>query len=162
LRPGSAALLGADVGTGSGAVALALVALEPRFTRVYATDCSADALAVARQNGDRLNTQQHIIWLEGDVLEPVPEPVDVIVANLPFIPEDQARQAPAGARYEPAVALFGGCDGLDIVRRLIAQTPAKLRPDGALVLLVLERQGSEVAALLQSALPAAQVRSIQI
>src|SRR5262249_33329145 len=138
------------------------VAQNRRFARVYATDCSAATLMVARHNGERLSAQQQITWLEGDVLEPVPEPVDLIVANLPFIPDDQARRAPTGARYEPAVALFGGCDGLEIVRRLIAQTPAKLRPHGALVLLVLEQQRPAVTALLQSALPAAQVRFISV
>jgi release factor glutamine methyltransferase len=162
LRPGRESLLAADVGTGSGAVALALATLEPRFAHVYATDSSADALAVARHNGERAGLEGRITWLEGDVLEPLVEPVEVIVANLPFIPEEQAHRAPSLARYEPAVALFGGRDGLDLVRRLVAQTPAKLRPDGALALLVLERQRRVVTALLEGALPAAHVRYIPV
>src|SRR5262249_28725126 len=92
VRPGGESLLAADVGTGSGAMALALAALEPRFAQVYAMDSSADALAVARHNGERYHLQQRITWLEGDVLEPLLEPVDVIVANLPFVPEEQARR----------------------------------------------------------------------
>jgi release factor glutamine methyltransferase len=162
VRSGSESLLAADVGTGSGAIALALAALEPRFGKVYGMDSSADALAVARHNGERYHLQERVTWLEGDVLEPLLEPVDVLVANLPFIPEEQARRAPAVARYEPAVALFGGRDGLDLVRRLIAQTPAKLRQGGALVVLVLEQQRRVVTTLLEGALPAAQVRCVSV
>jgi release factor glutamine methyltransferase len=162
VRPGAEALLAADVGAGSGAMALALAALEPRFAMVYGTDSSTDALAVARQNGERCRLQQRITWLEGDVLEPLQEPVDVIVANLPFIPEEQARRAPGVARYEPAVAFFSGRDGLDLIRRLVAQTPAKLRQGGALALLALEQQRPVVTTLLQAALPTAQVRSVSL
>ncbi len=103
-----------DVGTGSGAIALALADERPDL-RVMGTDISAGALAVARANGARLGL--HVEWLQGDLLDPVPGPVDAVVANPPYI-ETGTNLAPEIARYEPAEALFGGADGLDVYRRL--------------------------------------------
>lgn len=162
LRPGDDPLSAADVGTGSGAVALALATLEPRFARIYGTDYSADALAVARENGARYDMRERIIWAEGDLLAPVPERVDIIVANLPYVPGDGPPAAPSVARFEPAIALYGGPDGLDLLRRMIAQAPAKLRPYGALALLALEKQRHAIVALIEAALPAALVHHIAL
>jgi release factor glutamine methyltransferase len=103
-----------DVGTGSGAIALALADARPDL-RVMGTDISADALAVARANGARLGL--HVEWLQGDLLDPVPGPVDAVVSNPPYI-ETGTTLAPEIARYEPDAALFGGADGLDVYRRL--------------------------------------------
>lgn len=145
-----------DVGTGCGALALALASLEPRVTRIYATDCSRDALAVARINGTRYGMEGHIAWLEGDLLDPVPEPVDFIVANLPYIPTDVPGMAPSVRNFEPHVALFGGADGLDLLRRFIAQVPTKLRPGGTLVMELGPGQRAEVERLVRLALPGAR------
>jgi release factor glutamine methyltransferase len=103
-----------DIGTGSGAIALALADERPDL-RVMGTDVSADALAVARANARRLGLE--VEWLQGDLLEPVPGPVDAVVANPPYI-ESGTNLAPEIARFEPDVALFGGTDGLDVYRRL--------------------------------------------
>jgi release factor glutamine methyltransferase len=111
----------ADVGTGSGAVALALKDERPDL-EVVATDVSADALAVARVNAGRLGLD--VAFVEGDLLEGAGE-VDAIVANPPYVAEaDRATLPPEVARHEPAVALFAGEDGLDVVRRLAAATGA--------------------------------------
>jgi release factor glutamine methyltransferase len=103
-----------DVGTGSGAIALALADERPDL-RVVATDVSADALAVARANAARLGLA--VEFFEGDLLEPVSGPVDAVVSNPPYVRAGE-RLAPELIRYEPDVALYGGDEGLDVYRRL--------------------------------------------
>ena len=133
-----------DVGTGSGAVALAL-AFERPDLEVWGTDVSPDALAVARDNAQRLGLER-VRFVHGDLLEGVPGPVAAVLANLPYVAEG-SELAPEIERYEPAGALFAGPDGLEVIRRMV---------DGAaeVPLLVLEiglGQGDEVAALVQAA-----------
>jgi release factor glutamine methyltransferase len=151
-------LLAADIGTGCGALALAMATLEPRFSHIYATDYSADALEVARCNGARYRMGERITWLEGDLLGPVPEPVDIIVANLPYLPDDMPEMSPSVRQYEPHLALFGGPDGLALLRRFIAQTPERLRPGGALVMEMHPTQRVAVEGLLRQASPTARLR----
>jgi release factor glutamine methyltransferase len=161
LRPEEDTLLAADVGTGSGAIALALACLEPRFARIYAVDASAEALAVARRNGEHYRTADRIVWLEGDLLAPVPEPVDLIITNLPTIPAEGFTLPPAVARFEPALAFFGGADGLVLVQRLVQQARAKLRPGGTLALELQPEQAESVRGLLTEVWPAAEVRALR-
>jgi release factor glutamine methyltransferase len=103
-----------DVGTGSGAIALALADERPDL-RVVATEISADALAVARANAARLGLA--VEFVEGDLLEGVTGPIDAVVSNPPYVREGE-RLGPEITRYEPDVALWGGYDGLDYYRRL--------------------------------------------
>jgi release factor glutamine methyltransferase len=103
-----------DVGTGSGAIALALADERPDL-RVVATDISADALAVARANAARLGLD--VEFVEGDLLDGVSGPIDAVVSNPPYVQAGSGLQ-PEIAGYEPAVALYGGDDGLEIYRRL--------------------------------------------
>ncbi len=103
-----------DVGTGSGAIALALADERPDL-RVTATESSPGALAVARANGARLGLE--VEWLEGDLLEAVEGPVDAVASNPPYV-ADGERLAPE-LGYEPAEALFAGPDGLEVYRRLV-------------------------------------------
>ncbi|MGA2011923.1 MAG: peptide chain release factor N(5)-glutamine methyltransferase [Solirubrobacteraceae bacterium] len=141
LAPGARVL---DVGTGSGAVALALAHERPDLA-VRGSDCSADALAVARANAAALRLG--VAFTLADLLDGAP--ADAVLANLPYVP-DGAHLAPEIARYEPPQALFAGVDGLDLVRRLVARAGA----DGGVALLALEigpEQAAEVAALTRAA-----------
>jgi release factor glutamine methyltransferase len=104
-----------DVGTGSGAVALALKDERPDLD-VWATDVDADALAVARSNADRLGIE--VEFVQADLLEGVSRRFDAVLANLPYVPAESDLPPDIG-EYEPGVALFGGPDGLDPVRRLL-------------------------------------------
>jgi release factor glutamine methyltransferase len=104
-----------DVGTGSGAIALALADERPDL-RVVGTDISADALAVARANAARLGLD--VEFVEGDLLAGVTGPIDAVLSNPPYVVPG-ANLSPEISRHEPAVALYGGDDGLDIYRRLV-------------------------------------------
>jgi release factor glutamine methyltransferase len=123
----------ADVGTGSGAIAVALAKERPDAV-VFATDVSPDALAVARANAERHGLA--LTFLEGDLEAPLLAhgPFDLVTANLPYIPAGELAALPPEVRAEPALALDGGPDGLALVRRLVAAAPALLAPGGALVL----------------------------
>ena len=105
----------ADVGTGSGAVALALKDERPDLS-VVGVDVSVDALEVARANGRRLGLDVEFVC--ADLLDGVPGPFDAVLANLPYVAEGSALP-PEIELYEPEVALFGGPDGLDLIRRLV-------------------------------------------
>lgn len=146
----------ADIGTGSAAIALAVAHNCPQ-TRVYAVDISVDALEVARANIARLDEQHQVHVLVGDLLNTLPEPVDVIVANLPYIKSfDYARLDPTVLRYEPQLALEAGPDGLDAIRRLLEQAPAHLREGGVIVLEIAHDQGRLVIDAVEALLPQAK------
>lgn len=113
----------ADVGTGSGAVALALKHERPDLD-VIATDVSADALAVARANAEALRLD--VTFVEGDLLDAVPGPLDAVLSNPPYVPDgDREGLEPEVAVHEPALALFAGGDGLDVLRRLARDAAAR-------------------------------------
>lgn len=153
--------LAADIGTGSGAIAIALAALELRLPRVYATDVSPDALALAGENARRLSVAARISLLRGDLLTPLPEPVDLLLANLPYVaPRDASDLPPDVRRYEPALALYGGGDGLGHLRRLFEMAPGHLRPGAALFLEFGYDQRTAVEALARARFPGARVRII--
>jgi release factor glutamine methyltransferase len=140
----------ADVGTGSGAIAVTLAKQRPDAA-VFATDLSPDALAVARANAERHGVA--ITFLEGDLEAPLAPhaPLDLVAANLPYVPAgDLAALAPE-VRAEPALALDGGPDGLALVRRLVAAAPALLSRGGALVLEVGIGQAQDAARLCAEA-----------
>jgi release factor glutamine methyltransferase len=127
----------ADIGTGSGAIALALAA-EGRFERIFATDASADALAVARDNLDSIppNRRGVIELREGDVLDPVRgERLRAVVSNPPYISPAEAGDLPPGVRdWEPPFALFSEEDGMAAIRAIVREAPLVLEPGGVLVL----------------------------
>ena len=136
-----------DVATGSGAVALALADEMPDAT-ITATDISPDALDVARANADRLN--KSVTFIESDLLENVDGVFDIITANLPYVTTDELRGLqPEITEYEPRLALDGGDDGLDLVRRLASAAPAHLGPGGMLALEIGAAQGSATAEILR-------------
>ena len=137
-----------DVGTGSGCIAVSIARERPRAD-VTATDMSAPALAIARRNAERHDVSSRVHFLGGDLFDSVPREFDLIVSNPPYVAErDRASiQAEVGT-YEPAEALFAGADGLDTIRRLVAQAPARLQPGGHLVFEFGFGQSAEVAGLI--------------
>lgn len=152
----------ADVGTGSGAIAVALAVNAPGVT-VYATDLSDDALAVAGQNVWRYGVGEQVQLLPGHLIEPLPAPVNVVVANLPYIPTAQLSDLPPQVRaFEPTMALDGGPDGLRVIAALLEMIAspahrAKVQPDALIFLEIGADQGQAVRELVAAILPAAEV-----
>ena len=128
-----------DVGTGSGAVALA-VAAHIENVKVTATDISSQALEVARRNAVSLGLSDRISFVHGDMLSSIKGPIDVIVSNPPYIPSDGIEGLAVEVRQEPRIALDGGIDGLDPLRRLVAQTSGKLATGGVLIVELMPEQ----------------------
>lgn len=156
-----AAPVAADIGTGSGAIALALAALEPRLPRVYATDLSAGALALAAENARRLGVAERVTLLQGDLLAPLPEPVDLLLANLPYVAPRDAAILPRDVRgYEPELALYGAEDGLGHFRRFFAAAHDHLRPGAALFLEFGYDQRLALEALARASFPGARARVV--
>lgn len=136
-----------DVGTGSGCIAVTLAAERPRW-RVAAVDRSAAALVLARRNAARHGVDIDLCL--GDVTAAFEPPWDLVVANLPYIPTGDLSGLPCEVSHDPLVALDGGADGLDLVRRLIADLPRLLRVCGAAVLELGEDQADRVAGLARA------------
>ena len=136
-----------DVGTGSGALAVAL-ATEFDEARVIATDISEAALAVARRNAAKNGVAARIEFRAGDLLEPIMETADLIVSNPPYVASgDKAGLVPEVREHEPHVALFGGADGLVMFERLFPSAAPRLAPGGRLIVEVGYDQDDRVAAI---------------
>lgn len=145
----------ADVGTGTGAIALALATQLPEADLV-ALDLSPAALALARANADQLQLAERVRFVESDLLCALIDDIaagrrlDTVVSNPPYVPETEAPTLQREVRdHEPALALYGGPDGLDIYRRLIPQACTALRPGGLLAMEIGFTQRDSVAALLE-------------
>jgi release factor glutamine methyltransferase len=138
----------ADVGTGSGAVALAIAKERPE-ARVFATDIADEALRVAKENATRLGLAERIAFLKGPLLDPIPSDrtIDLVLSNPPYIPSADIADLMADVRdYEPRLALDGGPDGLDVIRGLIA---ASARARRAIAIEVGAGQAERVSQLLR-------------
>ncbi len=143
-----------DVGTGSGAIALSL-AHHLVDARIIATDISSDALAVAQTNATRLGIN-NVRFVECDLLARIDEPFDLLIANLPYIPSVRYNQLPHEVRdYEPRVALDGGVDGLEVLRRLIGQLKERDRRPSVMLFEISEEQGNAATALMRQEFPLA-------
>jgi len=148
----------ADVGAGSGAIAVTLAVHLPEAT-IYALDDSAEALTLTAENARRHGVTDRVHPLQGDMLSPLPLPVDLITANLPYVATAEWEQLLPEIRvYEPRAALDGGPDGLDLIRRLLAMAGSYLRPGGVLLLEIGASQGAAVAALARQQYPQARVQ----
>ena len=145
----------ADIGTGCGAIAISL-ALNLPHAKIYATDISAAALKVALFNCQKHGVVNKIRLLQGDMLNPLPEPVDLMVANLPYVSESELSRVNT-LNFEPSLALNGGSDGLGKIRQLCTRISGKLRPGGCLLLEIGQGQGRAVTAFLYSLFPLAEI-----
>jgi len=151
----------ADVGTGCGAIAVALAINLPR-AKIYATDISAAALEVAVDNCRCHKMRKRITLLQGNLLEPLSTPVHLIVANLPYIRESElAEIMPEISKFEPHLALSGGVDGLRRIEELISQARGKLIDGGALLLEIGYDQGTAISSIVGQYLPGASVKIAQ-
>jgi release factor glutamine methyltransferase len=147
--PATGATRVADLGTGSGAIALA-IARESPAAQVLATDASADALAVAQRNAIAQRIA-NVAFAHGDWLSPLGDQAfDVIVSNPPYIEADDPHLGRGDLRFEPMSALASGADGLDDIRRIVADSRAHLKPGGWLLMEHGWNQGDAVRALLQA------------
>lgn len=153
-RLGVENLMLADIGTGSGAIALALSSKFPQAT-VIGVDISTDALEVAERNAQLLGLTKRCVFLHGDLTEPLeaiypPETFDAIVANLPYVADSEWGELEPEVKYhEPEIALRGGPDGLSVISRFLQRPLQKLlAPHGFIALEVGTRQGRKVQNLL--------------
>lgn len=153
-RPGP---LIVDVGTGSGCIAVLLARRLPP-AHLIAVDVSQAALDIARRNIERHGVTRRIDLRQTTILEGIDEPVDLIVANLPYITDAEWTVLDDAVKwYEPVTALRGGPDGLDLIRRLLRQAKAQLRPGGAIFLEIGWRQGDAARDMAQTFFPEAQI-----
>ncbi len=142
----------ADLGAGTGCIAISLALAQPQ-AHVCAVDISAPALALARENARRYGVADKMIFIQADLLAPFAAgELALIVSNPPYVPTAEWGSLPRPIRdFEPRNALDAGSDGLDVLRRLIAQAAEKLAPGGGLALEIGEDQGPRVAELLCAA-----------
>jgi release factor glutamine methyltransferase len=122
-----------DVGTGSGVIALSLASKFPE-AQIVAVDVSEEALSLARENAERLGLSERVQFLQSDLLEAVDGKFDLIVANLPYIAAQDRHTLSREVLHDPEVALFAGEHGVELLRKLIEQAPARFRPGGMLAL----------------------------
>ena len=145
----------ADIGTGSGVIAVTLASRFPSL-EIIASDISSEALGVARENAARHNVSHQITFIQADVLQHNERKFDLILANLPYIPTKTLDESSA-LRYEPRLALDGGSDGLRLITILIQQLQGLLLPGGCAILEIQYNQGSTVGEIARQHLPGSSV-----
>jgi release factor glutamine methyltransferase len=147
--PGTPDVRVVDVGTGSGAIAIALATLLRKRrmlpeVSILAVDSSADAIGLARENAVAHAVADEVVFVEADLLPAAESAFDLIMANLPYIPSAEIARLPVAASFEPRPALDGGPDGLSVIRRLLSALPSALAPEGTALLEIGFDQGPAV------------------
>jgi len=137
-----------DVGTGSGVIALSLAARFPD-AEIHAVDLSQDALDLARENAERLGALERLRFSQGHLLEGIDGKYDLIVANLPYVATSEAAQLAREVQHYPAIALYGGAQGDELIRELIATAPPLMRPVGWLALEIGHDQSTRLMRFLE-------------
>ena len=136
-----------DVGTGSGVIALSLASKFPE-AQIVAVDVSEEALSLARENAERLGLSERVQFLQSDLLEAVDGKFDLIVANLPYIAAQDRHTLSREVLHDPEGALFAGEHGVELLRKLIEQAPARFRPGGMLALEIGAGQSEALLSIL--------------
>ena len=150
----------ADIGTGCGAIAISLALALPQ-AKIYATDISASALQVAGMNCERHVVTGQVELLQGNLLEPLPQLVNMIVANLPYIKTCEFNDlSPEIINFEPTIALAGGKNGLGKIRQMLEQMPGKLDYGACFLLEIGQGQGKIATSLVNSYFPQANIKLI--
>ena len=137
-----------DMGCGSGVLGLTLAAERPD-SHVTLADLSEDALSLTRENAEKLGIT-NITLVRSDLFSAISGTFDLIAANLPYVPEGEAAEMARELRHDPALALFSGADGLDLLRRFVPEAFAFLKPGGLLALEIGHDQASQLFAGLES------------
>jgi release factor glutamine methyltransferase len=147
----------ADIGVGCGTIAVS-VARALSNARVIATDVSSEALALAQRNAEKHGVDSRIEFREGDLLEPLTEPADLLAANLPYVTTSDWEALPPEIRdWEPRAALDGGPDGLRVIERFFRSTPDYLMPGGAVLAEIGDAQGSDARRIATETFPEAAI-----
>jgi release factor glutamine methyltransferase len=150
-----------DVGVGSGCIAIALAHHSVAET-IYGTDVSFAAIEIATRNLHRYGLEERVKIIHGELLSPLPKPVDLIVANLPYVIEEElGNLAPEIRDYEPRIALIGGQDGTSVLSQLLDDAPRWLNTDGALIVEIDPRQKDFLISKARLVFPLASVRIAQ-
>lgn len=148
----------ADIGTGSGAISIA-IALHLPLANLIATDISADALSVAYENIKRNTLQHRVSLLQGNLLEPLKMKVDMIVSNLPYIPSKLLETLEPEIQREPKIALDGGPDGLQLINKLLRKSKLYLNPGGIIILEIDPNQNEKLIKLSMGLFPHSSVKT---
>lgn len=156
-RSGERPLIVVDVGTGCGALAVA-IAYHLSDALVYCTDLSSGALALAGRNAGLLGVKRRMRFLQGDLLEPLPEPGDLIVANLPYVKSGEWDELQPEIRdHEPRAALDGGPEGTEVLERFLRQAPPYLKRPGLLLAEIGWDQGERLRQVARERFPDARI-----
>ena len=149
----------ADIGTGSGAIPITIAVEEPHLPYIYASDASSDAFDVARLNCQQHHVIERVRLLQGDLVSSLPEPVDLLLANLPYVGTKEVEYLCHVHLYEPHQALFSGPDGLDLLHRLGEEVRqcSVLKPAGVLLLEIGYQQREELTHLFYDLWPDATI-----
>ena len=147
-----------DVGTGSGCIAIALATRFPQVT-IVATDISEAALEIAKYNAQNLDAADQIRFVQGKLLEPVKIQPDLVIANLPYISDREWSSLDDSVKwYEPALALRGGVNGLEVIAELLTQAKLRLRNNAAIFLEIGWEQGADSIQLAKDFFPQAAIK----
>jgi release factor glutamine methyltransferase len=137
-----------DIGTGSGVLAITLAVERPNL-EILAIDISAETLALAQENAVMHGVSDRIKWLQTDLLAGADTDLNFVVANLPYIPTAEIGQLSLEVQHDPRLALDGGADGLEVIRRLITEAPPHLQPGACILLEIGVSQASQVAEVFE-------------
>ncbi len=155
----------AEIGTGSGCIIVALATkfkVQSSKLKMYGIDISEETLKVAQRNARKHKVDKKIKFLKGNLLNPIPEKMDLMIANLPYVSENEMKKLPADIKnFEPEIALYGGPDGLNYYRKLLKQVDNYLVPCGKIFLEIGYKQASLLKRLIKQNLPGSKIKIIK-